>query len=100
MVKTTEISCRRKCLTPNSRRLSGTTSINQILDTNFNSSVSFARLDEYREEIEVLKAERDHLEKSNVDLRKKVTDFRSMQTPVSVKNVESVYRNLLVKLFC
>jgi hypothetical protein len=45
-------------------------------------------LDEYREEIEVLKAERDHLEKSNVDLRKKVSDFQSMQTPVSVINIE------------
>lgn len=58
----------------------------------------FSRLDEYREEIEVLRAERDHLEKSNMDLRKKVSDFRSMQTPVSLMKIESVYRNLIGKL--
>jgi hypothetical protein len=59
----------------------------------------FSRLDEYREEIEVLRAERDHLEKSNMDLRKKVSDFRNMQTPVSLVNIESVYGNLVGKLF-
>jgi hypothetical protein len=31
----------------------------------------------------MLKAERDHLEKSNMDLRKKVANLQSMQTPVS-----------------
>jgi hypothetical protein len=55
-------------------------------------------LDGYQEEIEVLTAERDHLEKSNMDLRKKVSDFRSMQTPVRVKNIEPIQRNLVVKL--
>jgi hypothetical protein len=32
----------------------------------------------------MLKAEREHLEKSNVDLMKRVSDLQSMQTPVSV----------------
>jgi len=32
----------------------------------------------------MLKAERDHLEKNNLDLRKKVADLQSMQTPVSI----------------
>lgn len=41
-------------------------------------------LDEYQEETDMLKAERDHLEKSNVDLMKRVSDLQSMQTPVSV----------------
>jgi cell division protein FtsB len=47
------------------------------------------RLSEYQEEIEVLKAERDHLERSNMDLRKKVASLKSMQmTPVSVNKYQ------------
>jgi hypothetical protein len=42
------------------------------------------RLSEYQEEIELLKVERDHLERRNMDLRKKVCSLESMQTPVSV----------------
>jgi hypothetical protein len=36
----------------------------------------------------MLKAERDHLEKSNMDLMKRVSDLRSMQTPVSVMGIQ------------
>jgi hypothetical protein len=44
----------------------------------------YDRLHEYREEIEMLKAERDHLEKGNMDLMKRVSDLQNMRTPVSV----------------
>lgn len=36
----------------------------------------------------MLKAERDHLEKSNMDLMKKLSDLQSMQTPVSVIGIK------------
>ncbi|PNF39397.1 hypothetical protein B7P43_G13217 [Cryptotermes secundus] len=59
--------------------LQGQLSTQQIIISHLKDQLK--QLDEYREEIEVLRAERDHLEKSNMDLRKKVSDFRSMQTP-------------------
>ncbi|XP_069699622.1 centrosomal protein of 162 kDa [Periplaneta americana] len=43
------------------------------------------KMEEYREEAEMLRAERDHLEKSNMDLRKKLAELRSMQTPEMVQ---------------
>lgn len=59
--------------------LLGQISTQQIIISHLKDQLK--QLDEYREEIEVLRAERDHLEKSNMDLRKKVSDFRSIQTP-------------------
>nr|CAD7259243.1 unnamed protein product [Timema shepardi] len=41
------------------------------------------QLDEYREEIVVLKTERNLLEKSAIELNKKLTTLRSLQTPLA-----------------